>query len=88
MSQEMGDDLDAFTDLHLENETLRSKLEQKQVEIHGLWRTISRAHDLWQRAELEIRRQQLQIRRLEGLLGQEDPEKTPPCSPPTIGSSN
>ena len=80
----MGDDLDAFADLHLENETLRSQLEQKQIEIHGLWRTIARAHSLWQRAELEIWRQKMQIRRLEDLLGQEDPGKTPPCSPPSI----
>jgi hypothetical protein len=84
MSQEMSEDLDAFADLHHENETLRSKLEQKQVEIHGLWRTISRAHDLWQRAELEIWRQKLQIRRLEIALEQMDPGATPPCSPPTI----
>ena len=88
MSRDMSVDLDAFADLHHENETLRNKLELKQVEIHGLWRTISRAHDLWQRAELQIRRQNLQIRRLEGLLGQEDPDKTPPCSPPTIDNSN
>ena len=84
MSQNVGDDLDAFADLHHENETLRSKLEQKQVEIHGLWRTISRAHELWQKAELEIRRQKLQIRRLEIALEQMDPGATPPCSPPTI----
>ena len=41
MSQGMGDDLNAFADLHLENEILKKKLEQKQVEIHRLWRTIS-----------------------------------------------
>ena len=35
-------------------------------------------------AELENHRLRLQIRRLEGLLGKEDPGKTPPCSPPTI----
>ena len=80
----MGDDLDAFADLHHENETLRGQLEQKQVEIHGLWRTIARAHSLWQQAELENRKQTMQIRRLEDLLRHEDPEKTPPCSPPTI----
>ena len=35
MSQDLSEDLDAFADLHHENETLRSKLDQKQVEIHG-----------------------------------------------------
>ena len=86
MSQDVEEDLDAFADLHHENKTLRSKLEQKQNEIHGLWQTISMAHDLWQRAELEIRRQKLQIRRLEIALEQMDPGATPLCGPPRTPS--
>ena len=58
----MSDVLDALADLHIENEALKDRLEQKQLEIHGLWQTIARAHDLWLRAQLEIRRQKKQIR--------------------------
>ena len=59
------------------------KLEQCEREVKKQI-SIARAHSLWQQAELENRRQTIQIRRLEDLLRHEDPEKTPPCSPPTI----
>ena len=78
--------------LQLQNETLWKELEQKQIEIQGLWRTTARAYRLWQRAELDIRRQKISLSRqhklirrlLADLREQEDPDGTPPCSPPTI----
>ena len=83
----MNDVLDALADLHIKNEALKDQLEQKQVEIHGLWQTIARAHDLWLRAQLEVRRQKKQIRRLEDLLQHVEPGITPPCSPPQTPTS-
>ena len=47
--------------LQLKNETLRKELEQKQIEIQGLWQMIARAYHLWQQAELEIRRQKVSL---------------------------
>ena len=83
----MSDVLDALADLHIENEALKDRLEQKQVDIHGLWQTIARAHDLWLQAQLEVRRQKKQIHRLEDLLQQVEPGITPPCSPPRSPTS-
>ena len=74
------------TTYHLEtlaaNRALQEKLQEKQVEIQGLWRTIARAYDLWNREQLENRRLRMQIKRLEKKLEELDPNTTPPCSRP------
>ena len=82
----MGDVLDALADLHIENEALKDRLEQKRLEIHGLWRLIASAHSQLHQAELKVRWQKLQITRLEIALEQMDPGATPLCSPPRIPS--
>jgi hypothetical protein len=78
----MSDVLDALTHLHNANVSLQSKLDEKQLEIQGLWRGIARAHSQLHQAELEIQRQKLLITRLEIALEQMDPGATPLCSPP------
>ena len=60
----MSDVLDALANLHDANEALQGKLEEKQLEIQGLWRGIARAHNQLHQAELEIQRQKLHITRL------------------------
>ena len=82
----MSDVLDALADLHIENEALKDRLEQKQLEIHGLWRLIASAHSQLHQAKLNIRRQKLQITRLEIALEQMDPGAAPLCTPPRTPS--
>ena len=78
----MSDVLDALANLHDANEALQGKLEEKQLEIQGLWRGIARAHSQLHQAELEIQRQKLHITRLAIALEQMDPGAMPLCSPP------